>query len=485
MKPLRYFSLILTLCGIASLSGCTHLQLQANTTRQAKTVSTIYEEQVLDNLAMFVCDPYATPYFSVPGQGTNAVNDSGGFTAGAGFAARFWKNFALTGTRAYQQNWVLNPVVAPNRLLLMQCAYQRAVGLSFDECSKCCDAERDWAGTKGTQRIKVIDPSTGELILDPKTNQPYVDKATGMQFVDCPVAYKKLPSVSKPCSTLVPEPAGGTLSNDEGFVYQPTIMNDPRSNKPYDFDPAHGEIIIPKQDCDDPCGITCGWVQHSNCWKDVPSCCCQRYGYHCGTYVWVDPSHSREFSKLVLKIVDYASGNQAAADTPATKQVQFYFNADGSFGDVKHHARSITATVSGNKSIEQIERDLNITVTSEEMADDQLDLKSFKAVNENNRGQIESYMLNMKEKYPSFGIADESKLRALSADELDKHRRDLESKLEKEANNLKRRRIEAIRRSSVSDETPRRDFGQPTQFNSSFGGSLLDMQQRLNAVTPR
>ena len=96
---------------------------------------------------MFVVNPYATPYFSVPTTGSNSVNDAGGFSlAGTGspsaaFASHFWDSFSLNGSRAYNQNWVFNPVVAPNRLLLMQCAYQRVVGLTFDECSPCRDVE--------------------------------------------------------------------------------------------------------------------------------------------------------------------------------------------------------------------------------------------------------------------------------------------------------------------------------------------------------
>ena len=462
---------------MALLCGCTHLQLQANTTRQAKTVSSIYEEQVLDNLAMFVSDPYATPFFAVPGQGTNAVNDSAGISAGTGFAARFWKNLSLSGSRGYQQNWVLNPVVAPNRLLLMQCAYQRAVGLTFDQCSQCCDAERDWNGKKGDQRIRVINPETGELLLDPKTGNQIIDKATGKPFVDCPVTKSKLSSNSVVCDLKTQGPP-----NDEEEYFKPTILIDIRTGKPYEFDLKYGEIIIPKQDCDDPCGITCGWVQHSNCWKDVPKCCCDQYGYHCGTYVWVDPCYKREFSKLVMKIVDYASGTAAAASPPPTKEVRFYFNADGTLGDVRHHATSITATVSGDKSMNEIERDLNISVASDEMEEHSNDLDNMKS---SNRVEVESYLQDLKEKYPSFGLLDQSKMNTLSPEELETQRKTVADKLKNEARRLKKKHYSANRISSGEDGTARRDFGQPTQFNSSFGGSLLDMQQRLNAVTPR
>ncbi len=209
------FSLVLIALSVFASSGCTHLQLQRNSNRQARTISTLNEQQVLDNLAMFVCRPYATPSFSTPATGLNQVQDQGGFILGAGgFTGNFWNALSANGTRTIQESWTLNPIIDPNRLRLMQCAYQHAVGASPAECQHCCEIELDWYGS--------------------------------------------------------------------------------------DYD------------CNGPCAITCGWLQHSNRWRDVPKCCCEHYGYYCGTYVWVDPCYEHEFSKLVMTIVEFASGSPHA-----------------------------------------------------------------------------------------------------------------------------------------------------------------------------
>ena len=36
-----------------------------------------------------------------------------------------------------------------------------------------------------------------------------------------------------------------------------------------------------------PCPITCGWVCTSGSRRDVPKCCCERWGLYCGTYAWI------------------------------------------------------------------------------------------------------------------------------------------------------------------------------------------------------
>ena len=167
-------------------------------------------------------------------------------------------------------------------------------------------------------------------MLDPKTHQPFVDKKTGLPFVDCPVERKNFPPVSMACPLLPPKPAGTNVKkqDDDDFGYLPTVINtDPHTNDPYEFDMTTGEVVITLQDSDDPCAITFSWVQYSNCWSDVPKCCRTKYGYHCGTYVWVDPCHTREFAKLVYAITDYASqpGRRTVANRLENERSQILF----------------------------------------------------------------------------------------------------------------------------------------------------------------
>lgn len=132
---------------VASLScGCTHVQLQKNMVNQAGTLSDIYTQQVMDNLARFVYEFDSMPDFAVPSSGTNSVNDSvatnGGLT---------WNTFNFTGaslgangSRAMSQAWTLQAVNDPRKLQLMRCAYQYAVascGLETPPTS-CPDCDR-------------------------------------------------------------------------------------------------------------------------------------------------------------------------------------------------------------------------------------------------------------------------------------------------------------------------------------------------------
>lgn len=111
--------------------GCTHLQLQRSTVAQAATLEEVYQQQVLDNLAKFVQNPNALPHFAFPNQGSADVTDSG-----YAQPAEAWKPPAYTFAGASTQlqaerivrlNWTMVPIRDPQKLALMQCAYQRAI----------------------------------------------------------------------------------------------------------------------------------------------------------------------------------------------------------------------------------------------------------------------------------------------------------------------------------------------------------------------
>src|SRR5438105_3980917 len=58
------------------LTGCLHTHLRNNTIAQMETVHDLQQQQVLDNLAMFVHDINAYPYFSLVTGGTSQLTDS-------------------------------------------------------------------------------------------------------------------------------------------------------------------------------------------------------------------------------------------------------------------------------------------------------------------------------------------------------------------------------------------------------------------------
>ena len=132
--------------GVASLSGCTHMQLRWNTTHQATTLTEIYEQQVLDNLARFVCDPESMPSFAYANGGSAYVSDSGNVGSQTVWNARGFASEVLTlgAARSMREAWTLTPVSDVRRLELMRCAYQWSVA-SAGMCpqgSSCPDCDR-------------------------------------------------------------------------------------------------------------------------------------------------------------------------------------------------------------------------------------------------------------------------------------------------------------------------------------------------------
>lgn len=121
--------LAIAVIGMSFVTGCAHTQLRWNTTHQAKTLTDIYEQQVLDNLAMFVHNPNSLPSFAYPNTGRSDVTDRGSIGSDTtwnrlGFATEVLK---LSGGRDLYETWGLTPVYDPRRLELMRCAYQHSL----------------------------------------------------------------------------------------------------------------------------------------------------------------------------------------------------------------------------------------------------------------------------------------------------------------------------------------------------------------------
>jgi hypothetical protein len=125
------------LCLLCAASGCTHVQLRKNTVNQAVAASEMEQQQVLDNLAMFVCDINSMPFFSYPNQSGSQVTDTGNLGGSAAwtrpttapFPLIFGPaGFSLTAQRSQQEAFTVTPINDPRKLELMRCAYQTAVG---------------------------------------------------------------------------------------------------------------------------------------------------------------------------------------------------------------------------------------------------------------------------------------------------------------------------------------------------------------------
>lgn len=276
----------IVLAFIALSSGCIHQQLRFQTNRQANTLNDLYEQQVLDNLAMFKVNPHAVPFFAFPNEGASIVAD-GVSIAGNPPLNPFFSTLGFNANRGIQSSWVMSPVRDPNKLYLMRCDYQRAIGCEIDQCNECCNRLKDFKG-KPDESL-VVFQEDGSPILDPRTGQPYIDPETGLSVVD--------------------DATGRPRIDPNTGLYKIAINRS-------------------KLDCNSSCSVQCGWL----CWidtrRDIPKSCCKRFGHYCGTFVWVKPGYEDHFGRLVLSILDYAVNDPVQLAT-STKTVEFYIDQFG------------------------------------------------------------------------------------------------------------------------------------------------------------
>jgi hypothetical protein len=158
--------------GLSIFSGCAHTQLRWNTTHQAKSLTEIYEQQVLDNLAMFVHDPNALPSFAYPNTGRSDVTDKGSIGSDTtwnrlGFTTEVLK---LSGGRDMYETWALVPIYDPRRLELMRCAYQQSIW-----CAGLCSTSTSCPNCDRIQRTFYLGDPSGRYASEDQVTNGYPD----------------------------------------------------------------------------------------------------------------------------------------------------------------------------------------------------------------------------------------------------------------------------------------------------------------------
>ncbi|GAA5508022.1 hypothetical protein [Novipirellula caenicola] len=136
---------ILAVLSLCSLSGCTARRLRIQSVQHAQTLSDIFQQQTLDNLAKFARDPNALPDFAIPTSGLSQVADTGEINGSLGWASRVFDSASLggKGTRKTQADWTLKPISDPRKLERMRCLLQRAIAACGSSCRQGCpDCEK-------------------------------------------------------------------------------------------------------------------------------------------------------------------------------------------------------------------------------------------------------------------------------------------------------------------------------------------------------
>jgi len=113
--------------------GCTHTRLQRNTISQGSTLTDLQYQQVLDNVAMFACNPDSLAWHIKINSGLVQVADQGSGFLGAnlGGPGHLVPNLGLQRNVLHQ--WNVDPVIEAEDLKLLQLAYRKAVNPSDAE----------------------------------------------------------------------------------------------------------------------------------------------------------------------------------------------------------------------------------------------------------------------------------------------------------------------------------------------------------------
>lgn len=114
--------------------GCTHHQLSRNTALTATTVNSIQYRMVLDNLAMFSCQPASLPAHVRLADGTVQISNQLSFGEAGGFSILENGPFTIEqwgpgGSSKVSEQWGTDAVEDPLQVVALQTIYRKAFGL--------------------------------------------------------------------------------------------------------------------------------------------------------------------------------------------------------------------------------------------------------------------------------------------------------------------------------------------------------------------
>ena len=256
-------------------SGCTNVQLRNDSVKQARTLSEIYEQQVLDNLAKFVYDPYSMPHFAVATEGSATIGDQINGNGNAGWTKGGVLNaagFQVGGMRTVTEVWTLNPISDPRKLELMRCAYQRARRACLNGGETCCCPDCQ----------KLINQFyTGDASKTPTEALAEMKRRHGEAQERCCPAQVCAETMDKSVEKAATPPAD-------------------KQQEQLDLYGVTADCLYPPNGC---------------CWFRV--CCakcigkhhhqCCRVAEHCGVFIVVEPGIGQEMlSRLTLVMLDFA-----------------------------------------------------------------------------------------------------------------------------------------------------------------------------------
>jgi len=123
-------NIIALLCtlSLATLTGCTSLQLRESTVQVGATVTDLNYDMVLSNIAMMRAVPNALPWAMKLSQGAVTLTDMGQIAPG--FSTTYPQvtpSTTLTGSRSLADGWTVTPLADPDQIKPLAAQYQEFV----------------------------------------------------------------------------------------------------------------------------------------------------------------------------------------------------------------------------------------------------------------------------------------------------------------------------------------------------------------------
>ena len=300
---------------------------------QSSTLTEIQYQQVLDNLAMFACNPDAMAWHVKINGGVVQVADqgSGFFGLNLGGPQMYSPNLGLQRNVLHQ--WNVDPVIDANDLALLHIAYRKAVqpddfdgsirhdafeqiceistschiALTRDVTMKMIHALRERKSPEQQAHLDKVQQSldklydrmeelttVGDDYEEARASHDGYAGPSELEFVQeeilkvsssiCDAAYVPLHSLFKP------RRSPGLIDQAQDQITSLLALVD---------EPADGEPPNP---------YAMPWVRYSRCKKDIPVCACYVGSFcQCGQtcYAWVMPDQAktlRDFTMIVLSL---------------------------------------------------------------------------------------------------------------------------------------------------------------------------------------
>lgn len=313
--------------------GCTHCQLQRSTVNAASTQTALQYQQILENLAIFVCNHEALPWHIKLEGGIVQVTDQGSFEIGpaqSNTGVVTWLP-SLLAARTLVAQWQVDPTSDPGDLELLRLAYLKAINPLDEDGSIRRAVYQEIAELSATKGV-LLNNSVVEAIIEQKL------RAAG----DNQKKREELEETRKKMKTLYQEMdewaerTDGIKERDHRAASILRRMND-LAELPYTPTYSHALkqgtsatedaqdkiaalLELVNEDPDEPNPFSQPWLAWG-CKDDVPKGAC--FVSHCKKcYVWVPPESAAVFRKFTLILLALApvpsqSASPVVAFSPA------------------------------------------------------------------------------------------------------------------------------------------------------------------------